>query len=302
MAQHPLRQKVIDQFVDRWGKAHPGAAAVAVEWLIALYDKFRDAGLADRIFEQQLTSGQHFTYAQRMGELLLADMLWGDGFTLESKDEGPDFFATKDGKSVWIELLTPEPTGFPQSYLEKSCSGQVTAVPFTAINLRWTSAVAEKTRKLRGYLENGVVRTDEPYIIAVNSRLLNPYSVTGLYGISGKPVAVEVLFSLGPIQFQIDRTTGDIVDRFHQHRPFLEKPGTENMVPSDTFLNEQNSCVSAVLGLDLLDQSALGGMHSSALVYNPHAVNPITPGWIHAQEHWSCTIEPESYLVHRLEV
>ncbi len=301
MAHHPLRQKVIDQFVDQWSKARPANATFAVEFLTALYDRFREAGLADRIFEQQLTSGRPFTYAQRMGELLLADMLWGDGFSLESKDEGPDFLATKDGKSVWIELQTPEPTGLPPEYLARPCAGQVRTVPFTAINLRWTAAVAEKTRKLRGYLESGVVKADQPYVIAVNTRLLNPYIMTGLNGVSGKPVAVEVLFSVGPIQIQIDRTTGDIVDQFHQHRPLLDKPGTENKVQSDTFLNEHNSCVSAVLGLDLLEQVALGGLHPSALVYNPLATNPITPGWISAQEHWNCSIGPESYFVDKLE-
>ncbi|AVE05163.1 hypothetical protein CYL20_11630 [Pseudomonas palleroniana] len=301
MAHHPLREKVIEQFVKSWSRAQPASATLAVEVLTALYDKFRDAGLADRIFEQQLTSGQRFTYAQRVGELLLADMLWRDGFSLESRNEGPDFLATKDGKSAWIELQTPEPAGIPKDYLAKSCTGQVQSVPHAAINLRWTAAVAEKTKKLWGYLESGMVKADQPYIIAVNTRLLNPYAMTGLYGVSGKPVAVEVLFSVGPIQIQIDRSSGDIVDQFHQHRPVLDKPGTENKVPSDTFLNEQNACISAVLGLDLLEQVTLGGQHPSAIVYNPLAVNPITQRWIEAQEHWHCTIGAEEYVVQKLE-
>ena len=125
--------------------------------------------------------------------------------------------------------------------------------------------------------------------------------MTGLNGISGKPAVVEVLFSVGPIQIQIDKSTGDIVDQFHQHRPLLDKPGTENKVPSNTFLNEQNACISAVLGLDLLELVSLGGLHPSALVYNPLASNPIAPRWIEAQEHWHCRIGPKEYVVQRLE-
>ncbi|KTC39161.1 hypothetical protein AO260_02995 [Pseudomonas sp. ABAC21] len=237
---------------------------------------------------------------EKLGSLI-AYLLWRDGFSLESENEGPDFLATKNGKSAWIELQTPEPAGIAKDYLKKSCTGQVRSVPHAAINLRWTNAVAEKTKKLQGYLESGVVKADQPYIIAVNTRLLNPYVITGLNGVSGKPIAVEILFSVGPIQIQMDRLSGDIVDQFHQHRPALDKPGTENKVPSDTFLNEQNACISAVLGLDLLEQVTLSGQHPSALVYNPLAANPIAPRWLEAQEHWHCTIGPEDYVVQRLE-
>ena len=53
MAHHPLREKVIAQFVKGWTRARPETATAAVERLTELYDRFRDAGLADRIFEQQ---------------------------------------------------------------------------------------------------------------------------------------------------------------------------------------------------------------------------------------------------------
>jgi hypothetical protein len=301
MEHHPLRKKVIEKFGDSWRTARPTNAAIAVDFLTALYDRFQKEGLADRIFEQELTSGRPYTYAQRMGELLLAEKLWSDGFALESKDEGPDFLAIKDGKSAWIELQTPEPVGIPKEYLAKFTPGLVRTVPHEAINLRWTTAVAQKTKKLHGYLESGVVKAGEPYVIAVNTRLLNPFAMTGLNGISGKPAAVEVLFSVGPVQIQIDKSTGSIVDQFHQHRPLLDKPGTENKVPSNTFLNEQNSCISAVLGLDLLEQVVLGVQHPSAMVYNPLAANPIASRWIEAQEHWHCTIGPKEYVVQRLK-
>ncbi|KIQ61101.1 hypothetical protein [Pseudomonas fluorescens] len=302
MANHRLRDRVIENFVKSWSRAKPPIATLAVEALTDLYDRFREAGLADRTFEQQLTSGQPATYEQRMGELLLADMLWRDGFSLESNDEGPDFFVSKDGKSAWIELHTPDRSGIPLDYFDLSTPGLVKGVPHTEINLRWTTAIDQKKGQLKKYINSGIVKADQPYIIAVNSRLLNPFKMTGINGVSGKPIAVEVLFSVGPVQIQIDRLSGEVVDQFHQHRPFLDKPGTESKVESDSFHNPDNARISAVLGVDLLEQvTALGGEHPSALVYNPLATTPIAQRWINAQEHWHCTIEPDSYLVQRLE-
>lgn len=297
MTYHPFRQKVIDQFILSWRNARPEAGSNAVDYLTDLYDRFYGLGLADRIFEEQLTSGNPSRYAQRMGELLLADLLWKGGFDLISNDEGPDFRATKNGYSTWIELQTPEPMGIPADYYNRSGELTVRSEPFDAISLRWTSAMAEKKNTLDRYLESGVIKADEPYVIAINARLLNHFSMRGLNGASGKPVPVEILFSVGPLQLEIDRHTGAIIDQSHVHRPFLDKPGTENKVPADSFMNPRNKGVSAVLGVDLLEQVALGGSHPSALVYNPYAQNPIGKHWIPAQEHWSCTMGDKSYFV-----
>jgi len=301
MKPHPLREKVILSFVHGWSRAHPAMAAKAVEFLATIYDRFRADGLADPTFETQLTCGTSAIYTQRVAELLLAEMLWKDGFSLRSSAAGPDFHITKEGKSAWVELQTPQPMGIPPEYLEEPGKVPVVrGVPHNAINLRWTSAISEKNRQLRRYLQSGIVKAGDPYIIAVNARLLNPMAMTGLYGVSQKPAPVEVLFSLGPIQIEIDRATGEIVDQYHQHRPRIEKPGNETGVEADTFLDSRNACVSAVLGLDLLEQVALKGEHHSAMVYNPMAINPVSPQWITAQEHWSCSIEPNALRVTKL--
>lgn len=292
MQPHPLREKVIHSFVKSWSRAQPTNATIAVEFLTSIYDRFRAEDLADPTFETQLACGSAETYCQRVAELLLAEMLWRDGFSLKSASAGPDFYITKEGKSAWVELQTPQPMGIPPEYFERPGKEPVVrGIPHNAINLRWTSAIAEKNRQLRKYLQNGIVQADEPYIIAVNARLLNPMAMTGLYGVSQKPAAVEVLFSLGPISIEIDRDSGKIVDQYHQHRPRIEKPGNVTRVEADTFLDSRNANVSAVLGLDLLEQVALRAEHHSALVYNPLAINPVLPHWITAQEHWCCAIE-----------
>ncbi len=78
MVHHPLRQRVIERFAKSWCLARPENSTVAIDRLTDLYDRFRAEGLADAIFEEQLTCGNDYRYTQRVGELLLADMLWKD--------------------------------------------------------------------------------------------------------------------------------------------------------------------------------------------------------------------------------
>ncbi|WP_347506537.1 hypothetical protein [Pseudomonas anguilliseptica] len=242
---HPLRSKVIDCFSSSWKRASPHHTMRAVEFLTSIYDRFRAAGLADPHFEKELASGKADTYAQRVAELLLADMLWNDGFSLESSPQGPDFYVSKGGKSAWLELHTPIPNGVPSTLF--TGSGGVMGFPHEKINLRWTNAISEKARKLEGYLEKGIVRPDDGYVIVVNSSLLAPGPSGGLHGVSQFPVPVEVLFGVGPIEVEIDRVTGEILDQRNQHRPMITKSPTVG-VPADTFLDKKFTAVSAVLG------------------------------------------------------
>lgn len=300
MSNHPLRDRVIECFATSWQRARPENRAIAVEFLTRVYDRFSESRLADPIFESELTYGCPKKYAQRTGELLLADYLWSAGFSLESKAVGPDFRIVKNGQAAWVELHTPEPKDIPDNYFSPAGSVEVRGFPATEINLRWTNAIAEKTRKHVGYLESGIVRGDEPYIIAVNSRLLNPFAMMGLNGISQKPIPVEILFAVGPVELEISRETGEITDQRHQHRASLTKPRTGSAVPCDTFLDESYSAISAVWGLDLLEQVACGKSHHSVMVYNPLATSRIPSHWIPADEHWGCIINEDHYLVERL--
>jgi hypothetical protein len=188
------RRYVIDQVVRRfeaeWPLPNPQHEQV-IAFLTQTYKRYCDEGLADREFGKQLALGSEYVYQQRAGELLLAEDLWNDGFTLSSADEGPDFRAEKDGEAFWIELVTPEPKGLPEEYLRSREPGAgAFHYPANEMLLRWTAAIAEKARKLlgcaesgiKGYLDKGIVKPDERYVIAVNDRLLAvwPDGMTGI--------------------------------------------------------------------------------------------------------------------------
>lgn len=298
---------VIERFRREWPKDVPEHARI-VEFLTETYRRYCDHGLADREFARQLASANEYVYAQRVGELLLAETLWNDGFRLSSADEGPDFRAEKNGESLWIELITPEPTGLPEEYLKSREPGSgAFHYPAQELLLRWTAAIAEKARKLlgcakqnvKGYLERGIVKPNERFVIAVNDRLLSVWP-DGMTGISQFPFPVEALFAVGPYAIKINRETLETVGAGHQQRLFIpNRNGAE--VATNTFFDPRYTPISAVSGITLREEAVLGWPHRNVLVYNPIATSPLPRKLLTAQEHWVCDVTPTEYTVHRLD-
>jgi hypothetical protein len=276
--------------------------------LVETHRRYCDEGLADLLFDNELATGSEYVYQQRVGELLLADALWKDGFKLSSTHEGPDFLAERNGESVWIELITPEPTGLPAEYLESLKPGSgAFHYPAQELLLRWTAAIAEKARKLlgcaergvKGYLEKGIVKPGERYVIAINDRLLSVWP-DGMTGISQFPFPVEALLAVGPYELKIDRETLETVGAGHQQRiSILNKNDAE--VRTNTFFDPEYAAISAVLGITLREEAVLGRPYRNALVYNPLATVPLPHKLLTSQEHWVCDVKPDSYTIHRLD-
>jgi len=292
-----FRSKFVDRIGSLWPKGRPHYRRQLVKQLESLFDQFVQAGLADPTFGKQIVDGEYYLFEQRLAEMLLAERLWSQGFTLSSSSAGPDFYATKDGTSAWVELITPQPTGIDPGWLASPQEG-VWTYPHREIALRYTAAIKEKHAKLvgiqgnSGYLVNGLVRSDEPYIIAVNQHLLQG-SFRTLNGISQIPTACEILFAVGPQQLHLDRDTGKVLDHDHAHRPSLPKTASVG-VPADNFFNIDYRPVSAVLAVDLVLEKFIAADpdhqmmkdHLSAVVYNPMAFNPIKTRWMPADSHW----------------
>ena len=301
-ATRAQRELAIARFSSTWANARPVTRARVVEFLVSTYDRFIADGLSDPNFTKGLLSPSETTHTQRLSEMLLADMLWQQGFSLASSASGPDLRATKDGRSVWVELITPAPNGIDDDFHHQ------------AINLRWTSAIREKWKKLvgnpekgaPGYLAQGIVGQGEPYVIAVNQQLLHG-SFPSLTGISQRPIPVEVLFAVGPQQLSINKATGKVVGRSHQLKAEIERPN-RGPVSTGVFLDSSFAPVSAVLGLDFLVASRierepdqlLATEHLSVFAHNPLATNPLGDGWIAVQEEWRCSIDSDGHTPYRV--
>lgn len=298
-----LKSEFLRQVRDRWSHARPHNRKQVVSTLSELFDRFREHGLDDPQFSQELASGNPHKHHQRLAEMLLAKYLWDNGFTLSSACEGPDFKASKGGITVWIELVTPEPRGISPSWLLSGDNEGVWTYPHTEIALRYTSSLKEKFEKLtgipkgqRGYLSKGIVGSNEPYVIAINQHLLQSNFRT-LHGISQTPTACEVLYSVGAIQLHLNRATGQTTHMDHAHRPSLEKTGSGGekvAVPANSFLDPAYAPVSAVMALDLQeealispDRAALKKEHLAAVIHNMGARNAIPTRFLPGQEHWT---------------
>ena len=289
----PRRDEAIAFFEDRWSRAQESYRIEAVLALTAAYDRFHAEGLADNHFDQHLLSGSAIQAEARMGELLLAMLLWRSGFTLSSANAGPDFRGAKDGLTICFEVITPEPMGFPEGYLDPPNAGDDTArrVPHEQRVLRWTHALKTKSDKWiggegePGWLSKGVVSEREPYVIVINSVLLDRYWWE-VNGISTFPYPVEICYGVGPIAAAIDPRTGNILSEGNQFRPAISRPDRD-AVPSSVFLSQGFDHVSAVLGCSLKEQSIVFGKETCAeLVHNSRANVVIPPNVVPATREW----------------
>jgi hypothetical protein len=152
-----------------------------------------------------------------------------------------------------------------------------------AILRRWTSALKEKHEKLLGYLDKGIVASDQAYVIAVNSCLL---PVLDELGSSGLPWPVEALFGAGTRHITLERGTLKYVSEHHDSRSSVpSRKGSP--IPTDIFLDEYYAHLSAVLATAAMpDTIALHGDPYIIVVHNPLAHNKVPLGILGASEEW----------------
>lgn len=221
--------------------------------------------LADSAFVGELTSGSDPKFWARVSEALIANHFREKEFGARDKrGAGPDFLVMNGTKRVWIEVVCPEPMGIPEEWLNPLPGNRV-GFPHEKILLRWMSAIKAKAEALVGsddgkqvgYANSGLVGADDAYVIAVNGCQLRGGLFPALIGISQFPFAAEAVFPIGPLQLRVDRETLQVIDRGHQHRPFvLNKNGAE--VPAYTFLDPRFNQISAIWAVDLDGGSAIG--------------------------------------------
>jgi hypothetical protein len=98
---------------------------------------------------------------------------------------GPDFRIEIEGRVVWIEAVAPtsgmdvdrisdcfiDPIAFIEREREKNFDWQPDAVeaPVGQTILRWTNAIRSKYLRATGYMQKGILRESDIYVIAVNS-------------------------------------------------------------------------------------------------------------------------------------
>ncbi|TRL37172.1 hypothetical protein FM996_03050 [Methylosinus sporium] len=226
------------------------------------------AGLPNRHFVTEFTSGKRERFFQRLWEMLLARHLCAQGHILKSPDNGPDFRFEHDGRVVWVEAISPEPRGLPSDWMQMPPPNtyRVSTVPHDEIALRWTAAFKEKFEKLKAYRSKGIVGNDDAYVIAIHGGQLGLIPLD--CGVSRLPLALETVFPVGPLAIPFDRVTQKLGQAEVSLRFDIAK-ANGSTVPTTSFVDQTHAGVSAVIGFSR--DHAIAPELSLHVVHNPFA-------------------------------
>lgn len=237
------------------------------ELCIRLWSKFEP--YADHHFLIEFTKD----FESRFWEMDLTCGLIEHGFNVKSGDEGPDILIRDKEKKIWIEAVAPG-NGTGEDKVPDIPLKKVYEIPDKQLILRFTSSINEKFKVYKGYLEEGIIKEDEPYIIAINSLKLNSQK-----DFFDPPRIVRTVFPFGSYQVTINKNSLEAIDKGFQYRSSVAK---ENLKPvsTDLFFNPEYSGISAILfsRADYLNRTDKI-TDSFIVVHNPYAKNPIEQGY-----------------------
>ena len=176
-----------------------------------LLSTYEDSGLAPPNLVSEVVSGCDGKLWAHVWEAMLYRYLLNLGFepqtagVTKSGQRGPDFGIMHQGLRIWIEAVTPSPTGIPLDYVARPKKGEVEFRPMPQEQrlLRWTSVLRDKRDKLEYYRTRNIINATDCTVIAVNSCRLQDYAINDL-GSSRLPFAVEAVFPIGSIAFPIN--------------------------------------------------------------------------------------------------
>jgi hypothetical protein len=213
-------------------------------------------------------------YYSRLWELMLADILHGNGLGFQTHEDGPDFSIQLGEKTMWIEGICPglgEP-GRPDS-LEPPVRNPKEAiqVPVEKVTLRVASGLKTKADKFRHYIDCGRIRATDVCIVALSTAKIDAvYSV-----FSGLPVGVRSTLGLGdPFAVFDSKTMEKIREGIGGKFEIAKKGGAE--VRMDPFLTGELKHVAAFLCSDNSPfRMPYDRYASTALIHNPTATTPL---------------------------
>lgn len=250
-------------------------ARVAAEELWRRTHDYLDTDLAQK-------ASMHFH--QCFWEMYLADVLLDLGLPLvprvkrEGGDLGPDLLVEP---SIWIEAVTVSAGTGPDA-VAADVPNQPRVVPDREIKLRLLSAFTEKSGIFERYRKNGVVRSNDACVVAINAA-----SIPGVYLETTIPRIIRALLEVGDEMFVIDTSTGRVVERTHAHQPTVTKR-SGSLVSQGMFFNGSHAHISACLysAVDIMTQPVRHG-RELILLHNPTASSPLPQGTIQrGREYW----------------
>ncbi|MFA6954695.1 MAG: hypothetical protein WC538_02345 [Thermoanaerobaculia bacterium] len=176
---------------------------------------------------------------------------------------------------AWVEAVTAGEGSGDDAVPPLRTDGSFAFAPDIEILLRITNAIDAKWKKYNAYRESGLVKSGEPFIIAINGARLP----CARQGPGGAPRIVRAVFGIGPLVVLLDPETGQCVgEQFVPMPSVIKSSGAE--VETGYFCDSQYSGISAVMWgtVDAWNRPDTFG-RDIFLVHNPLAAVPLSRGW-----------------------
>jgi len=262
------------------------AARDFAEHLWTTYHKFADPHF--------LTEIRHNFHA-RLWEMYLTCSLLESaatrGYRVSCPKPGPDILLEIESQRIWVEAIiaTAGAAGQPDSVIEPNPDGSG-KIPEEKLILRYSTAIRDKYLKYQKYLDGGVVKEADAFVVAINGAAL-PYKWA--WAEKDAPRFLKALYPIGQYRVLLDRRTGKIVAEDNEPR-FRILKANQAEVPTQTFLDERSSAISAVLCsyADVGSYSRPLGVDFE-LAHNPKGRCPIPHRVIPAHRSWVADLTGE---------
>lgn len=245
----------------------------------AMWNRYRD--FADPEFVIEIAS----QFQQRFWEMFLTCTLKEYGIQPISKSKnGADIKMNIESNIAWIEAIALEPGQGPDAMDGSEEHG---LIPENKIVLRFQAGIWDKFVKAEKYLQNGIMSTQEAYIIAING-----YNIPYAENDDAIPYAIQAVLPLGLPTVTINHQTGEIVSKNYAYRPNIEKKsGTK--ISTTTFLGSEYSVISGILYSNASVYNLNDTKNDFVFLHNPNALNPLSKGWFKVgREYW---VENENF-------
>jgi len=253
------------------------------QYFETLWEKYKN--YADPDFIKKFPNEE---FHQRFWEMYLTCTLkeYGHSPIPKSKSNGPDICLKYGNLNIWIEAVAPT-QGIGEDMVPYLTTDSFDLVPEEKIVLRYTAAILEKWKKLKGYkddkgeyhlgyIDKGIIKSTDPFIIAVNGGAIPFAECEDEY----VPYIMRAVLPYADPKVIFDTKSNEIIGKVISYRPMILK---KNKSPIYT-LSFADKKFSNITGIIFSNANSLGAHEKKGrefiYIRNQNARNKLPHCWL----------------------